>query len=198
MKLAIVDRDGTIIDVVRDEETGAITVAFHPNHIHFLAGAIEGLRTLASQGFTLAVATNQPGPAKGQFSREAVQSTNDALVARLMAEGITIARVAVCMHHPDGGDGGDATLKGPCTCRKPKSGMLIDLMRDLGATPESTWMIGDSQADVDAARGAKVRAALVFPMNRCELCPLRTGPRGMLPDVSGATLVEVAKAISAF
>jgi len=38
--VAILDRDGTIIDVLRDEETGAVTVAFHPDHIRLLSGAV--------------------------------------------------------------------------------------------------------------------------------------------------------------
>jgi D-glycero-D-manno-heptose 1,7-bisphosphate phosphatase len=101
--LAILDRDGTLIDVVRDEETGAISVAFHPSHLRLLDGVVEGLTTLASAGFLLAIATNQPGPAKGQYSAEAILRTNAALLLRLAQEGLTIARVKVCMHHPKGG-----------------------------------------------------------------------------------------------
>ena len=73
--LAILDRDGTIIDVVRDEESGAISVAFHPKQLRLLAGAVEGMRALQDAGFTLGIATNQPAPAKGQFSADAVRAT---------------------------------------------------------------------------------------------------------------------------
>jgi hypothetical protein len=37
---------------------------------------------------------------------------------------------------------------------------------------------------------------LIFPANRCELCPLRNGPEGR-PDVQGADFAEVARAICA-
>ncbi len=194
MKLAVVDRDGTIVDVFRDEETGSISVAFHPDQLRFLEGAVEGLRLLQGGGYTLAIATNQPAPAKGQFSAQAVQRTNEALVERLGAEGVRIARVEVCLHHPTGGPGGDPSLVGPCECRKPKPGMIEAAMRALGAERGSTWMIGDARADLEAARAARVGAALVFPLNRCELCPLRDGPPGP-PDVHGATLAEVARQI---
>jgi len=184
---------------VRDEETGAISTAFHPNQIVILPGVLEGLRTLAGAGYVLAVATNQPGPAKGQFSAAAVQRTNEALVAKLAAEGIRIAQLEVCMHHPDGGPGGDASLVGPCACRKPKPGMLTTIARGLGLTPERTWMVGDSAADVEAGAAAGMRTGLVFPANRCELCPLRAGVDAVgtraVPTVHGATLLEVAKAI---
>ena len=193
--LAILDRDGTLIDVVRDEETGFVTVAFHPRQLRLLDGAVKGLLALQGAGYTLAIATNQPAPAKGQFSADAVRRTNDALVERLAAEGVRIAAVEVCMHHPDGGEGGDASLFGPCDCRKPKPGMLNTLVQRFGADRATTWMIGDAAGDVEAGRAAGVKTALVFATNRCELCPLRTGPAGLLPDVHGPNLAAVAQAI---
>ncbi len=197
-KIAILDRDGTIIDVVRDEETGAISVAFHPDQLRLLPGAIDGMTALQDAGFLLAIATNQPAPAKGQFSAGAVRRTNDALVARLAAEGIRIAAVEVCMHHPDGGSGGDASLVGACECRKPKPGMLNALVERLAADRARSWMIGDAESDVEAGRAAGMATALVFALNRCELCPLRAGPAALsraIPDAHGATLLEVAGAI---
>jgi D-glycero-D-manno-heptose 1,7-bisphosphate phosphatase len=195
-RLAIVDRDGTLIDVVRDEETGFIGTAFHPSQLRFLDGAFEGMRALRDAGFILSIATNQPGPAKGQCSLEAVARTNDALVARLAAEGITIATVEVCMHHPKGGEGGDPALVGACECRKPKPGLLLQALRSTGSDPAASWMIGDTRSDVDAGKVAGVRTALVFSRDRCELCPLRGGPPGA-PDVSGPDLRSIAAAILA-
>jgi D-glycero-D-manno-heptose 1,7-bisphosphate phosphatase len=193
-RLALLDRDGTLIDVVRDAETGTITTAFHPNQIRILDGVIEGLRTLVDAGYVLAIVTNQPGPAKGHFGRDAVERTNAALVAMLAARGIPIARVDSCMHHPDGGEGGDPALVGPCECRKPKPGLLLESMKALGARPERTWMIGDSRADVDAGRAAGVRVGLLFADNRCELCPLRDGPRGA-PTCHASKLPALVRAI---
>ena len=42
----ILDRDGTLSDVVRDEESGLVSVAFHPSHVRLLPGVLEGLRAL--------------------------------------------------------------------------------------------------------------------------------------------------------
>jgi D-glycero-D-manno-heptose 1,7-bisphosphate phosphatase len=194
-KVAILDRDGTIIDVLRDEETGAVTVAFHPDHIRLLPGAVEGMLTLARAGYTLAIATNQPAPAKGQFSADAVRRTNDALVGRLADEGVTIAAVEACMHHPQGGTGGDMALVRACDCRKPKPGMLEVIVTRLGADRGRSWMLGDSDSDLRAGHAAGLRAGLVFATNRCELCPLRGGPAGLRPNAHGATLAELAGAV---
>jgi D-glycero-D-manno-heptose 1,7-bisphosphate phosphatase len=197
----ILDRDGTLIDVVRDEEVGAISVAFHPDQIRLLSGVVEGLALLRDAGFVFAIATNQPAPAKGQFSAAAVKRTNDALVALLAKHGISIAAVEVCMHHPEGGAGGDASLVGPCDCRKPKPGLVNKLVEQLGVAKDASWMIGDSAGDVEAGRAAGVKTAMVFATNRCELCPLREGvgslKKAATPDVSGATLVEIAKKVIA-
>jgi D-glycero-D-manno-heptose 1,7-bisphosphate phosphatase len=194
-RVAILDRDGTIVDVVRDEETGAVTVAFHPDHLRLLPGAIEGMRALAGAGYVLAIATNQPAPAKGQFSADAVRRTNEALVEHLSSEGVVVAAVEACMHHPQGGPGGDASLVRACECRKPKGGMLDAIVARLGADRSRSWMLGDSSSDVQAARAAGLRAGLVFATSRCELCPLRSGPVGLVPDAHGATLAELAGAI---
>jgi D-glycero-D-manno-heptose 1,7-bisphosphate phosphatase len=194
VKGVIVDRDATLIDVVRDEETGAIGVAFHPDHIRFLPGVLDGLHALVADGWIITIATNQPAPAKGQFSAAAVLRTNDALVGLLATEGIPVATVEVCMHHPEGGPGGDPLLVKKCDCRKPAPGLLLAAIEHAGLDPKTTWMIGDNPSDVEAARRAGVRAALVFAQNRCELCPLRNGPN-VEPDLVASRFDEVAEAI---
>jgi len=197
-RVAIFDRDATLIDVVRDEETGAIVVAFHPDQIRLLPGAVEGMRTLAEAGFVLAIATNQPGPAKGQISVRAVERTNGALVDLLAQQGIHVAGVEVCMHHPEGGPGGDASLVMRCDCRKPKAGMLRALLARFDGAAAASWMIGDSQGDVQAGKAAGMRTGLVFATNRCELCPLRPpsgGYNGETPDAHATTVLDLAREI---
>ncbi len=192
----IVDRDMTLIDMVRDEESGAISVAFHPSQLKLLPGVVEGLTLLRDAGYALCIATNQPAPAKGQFSAAAVERTNRALADLLAGHGLTIAAFEVCLHHPDGGQGGDPALIGPCACRKPKPGMLLAAMQHAGLSPARTWMIGDAPGDVQAAQAAGVRSALVFPPGRCELCPLRGGPP-IAPDLAAPRLDDVARLIVA-
>ena len=192
----VLDRDGTLIDVVRDADLGVITTAFHPDQLRFLPGAVEGLRRLAAAGFTLAIATNQPGAAKGQIPWRAIERTNEALLERLREAGVPIAALEVCPHHPDGGPGGDPALVGPCACRKPSPGMLTKIARDLDLDPASSWGVGDAPGDVIAARAAGMRAALLFDARRCELCPLRGGPPER-PDLAGARLDLLAEAILA-
>lgn len=199
----LLDRDGTLIDFVRDAELGVVTSAFHPGQLRLLPGVVEGLRWLAAHGFVLAIATNQPGAAKGQFPREAIARTNAALVAMLGAEGVEIAAVAVCLHHPEGGPGGEASLVGACACRKPKAGLLRGLIEELGLEAGGSFMVGDTAGDVAAGKAAGTRTALLFEQGRCELCPLRDGGceapgAGRLacaPDLVARRFDEIARGI---
>lgn len=192
----ILDRDGTLIDVVRDEETGVTSVAWSPSQLRLLPGVLDGLQLLKAAGFGFAIATNQPGPAKGQFSVEAVHRTHHALVAALADAGIAVSSVEVCWHHPEGSPHGARELITNCDCRKPKPGLLLRALANGSFDPAQSWMIGDGPTDVEAAQHAKLRSALVFAQNRCELCPLRNGSP-IVPDVVASRFDEVARRILA-
>jgi D-glycero-D-manno-heptose 1,7-bisphosphate phosphatase len=197
MKGVLLDRDGTLIDFHRDEDLGAVVGAFHPDQIRLLPGVVEGLSALQAAGFVLGIATNQPGAAKGQVTREAIERTNRALLDRLAARGISIAQAATCLHHPEGGPGGDPELVRACSCRKPAPGLLLDLCQELRLDASESWMIGDSAADVGAARGAGMRAGLVLDVRRCELCPLKDGGSPCAADRVAARFDELVRAILA-
>ena len=52
-------------------------------------------------------------------------------------------------------------LAGPCDCRKPAPGMLIDAARELDIVLELSWMIGDTDSDVLAGAAAGCRTVLI-------------------------------------
>jgi D-glycero-D-manno-heptose 1,7-bisphosphate phosphatase len=192
----VVDRDGTLVDFVRDPELGVVTPAFHPRQLRFLPGALEGLRLFASRGVPVAVATNQPQAAKGEVPRDAIERTNAALIRRLADEGAPVLAIETCLHHPEGGDGGDPSLVTECDCRKPKPGLLLALATRFDLDLSSSIFVGDTPTDVRAARAAGMRAGLVTRLGRCELCPARDDPfGGALPDLVGPTLLDLAERI---
>jgi D-glycero-D-manno-heptose 1,7-bisphosphate phosphatase len=177
----ILDRDGTLIDVVRDEETGTVSVAFHPDQVRLLPGVVEGLHLLSGAGYRFAIASNQPGPAKGQYSALAVERTNQALVASLATLGIEISVVEVCLHHPVGGPGGDAQWVGDCACRKPKPGLLLQAIARAGfdacALPWFSPRIAAKSAHFEAARVS--RRTWWRPASTTCARPLSEPKRGM-------------------
>jgi len=147
----ILDRDGTLIDFVRDEELGAVVSAFHPSHVRFFPGVVEGLRLLQDAGFVLSMATNQPGAAKGQVSLEAITRTNDALVEKLAEQGVRIEAVEVCLHHTEGGQGGDSSPVQNCAFRQPYPGMFFALSENVGMDPARSARVWGSKVLGDAS-----------------------------------------------
>ncbi|HTZ68282.1 MAG TPA: HAD family hydrolase [Roseiarcus sp.] len=142
-RLALIDRDGTIIvDKVYLSD---------PNGIEFAPGAIEGLKLLRDAGFALALITNQSGIARGLFDVATLERIHDRLRSLLAAEALHFKAIYFCPHGPDDG----------CDCRKPAPGMIQSAMRDLGFAPNEVVVIGDSDADMGAAKAAGVPAVRV-------------------------------------
>jgi D-glycero-D-manno-heptose 1,7-bisphosphate phosphatase len=83
-RLALIDRDGTIIvDKV---------YLRYPDGIQFAPGAIEGLRLLRDAGFALFLITNQSGIARGYFDAVMLERIHDRLQSMLLAQGRPVGR----------------------------------------------------------------------------------------------------------
>ena len=175
-RAAFLDRDGVLVDILRDAELGVLYTAFHPDQLRRALGAEESVRRLRALGYECIVVTNQPGPAKGHFSLAQLERMN----ARLR-ELFPLDAIYFCPHHPEGGSDGDRGMIGPCECRKPRPGMFRQAARDLGIDLASSVMIGDSPDDVRAGKAAGVRTILING-GRCELCPNRNGE--VAPDAT--------------
>lgn len=126
------DRDGTII-----VERHYLAV---PEQVQLVPGAATALATLAAAGFVLIVVTNQSGIARGLYTEEAFQAVQQRLDELLLAEGVTLAAVYHCPHHPD--------FSGPCDCRKPGSGMFRRAQQELRVDLSRSVYVGDRGKDV--------------------------------------------------
>jgi D-glycero-D-manno-heptose 1,7-bisphosphate phosphatase len=155
---AFLDRDGVINEGAPDPETGLLESPLWAADVRLLAGAAEALRSLSSAGYALVCVTNQPAAAKGRATIEELLAVHERVVELLAGEGIRLDGTRICPHHPQGTV---AALTGPCPCRKPAAGMLLDAARSLGIDRERSWMLGDTDADVAAGRAAGARTVLV-------------------------------------
>lgn len=142
--LVILDRDGVIN---RDSsEFVKSTAEWIP-----LQGSISAIAALSRAGYTVAVASNQSGLARGRFDRNALRAMHRKLRKLVAAEGGHIDRIAVCPHGPDDG----------CDCRKPAPGLLLRLARHYRSDLAGIPVIGDSLRDLQAAASAGARPILV-------------------------------------
>jgi rfaE bifunctional protein nucleotidyltransferase chain/domain len=141
--LVLVDRDGTLI---RD-----IPFLHEPDKLELLPGVGAGLATLQAAGFQLAMVSNQQGIALGYYTVREFIAVNQALFRRLAPHGVRISRIYFCPH----------SAAEECCCRKPKPAMLLRAMREFDMPPERCYFVGDSQADMEAARTAGCHAVRI-------------------------------------
>ena len=144
-RLVILDRDGVIN---QDSD----------NYIKSLAewvpypSAITAIARLSQQGWTVAVATNQSGIARGYYDEATLEAMHTRMLSLVEAEGGRIEHIAYCPH----------ISEDRCDCRKPLPGLLRQIQDALALDSlEGAWMVGDSYRDLQAGAAMGCRLALV-------------------------------------
>jgi D-glycero-D-manno-heptose 1,7-bisphosphate phosphatase len=150
MKRAVfIDRDGTI-NIEKE-------YLFRTEEFEFIPGAPEAIRMLNVAGWLVIVVTNQSGVARGYYTEEDVHLLHRHVAAELEKAGARVDAWLYCPHHPSGR--GSYAL--PCRCRKPLPGMLLEAAGRFDLDLESSVMIGDKLADIQAGSSAGCRSVLV-------------------------------------
>ena len=142
--LIILDRDG-VINEDSDEYIKS------PDEFIPIAGSLGAIAKLNRAGYTIVVATNQSGIARGYFDEATLHAMHEKLRALLAVEGGRIDRIYYCPHGPDN----------HCDCRKPKPGLLQQILKDYPVDPADAIAIGDSLRDLQAAQAVGISSLLV-------------------------------------
>ena len=149
-----IDRDGTLI-----QEVGHLSL---PEQVELISGTGPAIRALNRTGVLAILATNQPVVARGEVSFEALGRIHARMDSALGTAGAFLDACYVCPHHPDRGFAGEvAELKFACDCRKPATGLIDAACRELQIDRRTSWMVGDTTADIEAGRRAGLRTVLV-------------------------------------
>ncbi len=153
-KAVFLDRDGTL-----NVHKGYIS---RKGDLELLPGAGEAVRTINRKGYLAVLVTNQPVVARGLCTEAELDSIHCRLETMLGDKGAYLDGIYVCPHHPDSGFPGEVrSLKIDCDCRKPKPGLILRAARELNIDIPESYMVGDSMRDVQAARNAGCRPALL-------------------------------------
>lgn len=148
------DRDGTL-NRLRDQVRS-------PEDLDLLPGAAEAVRRANELEYRAVLVTNQPVVARGECTLAGLRAIHDKLETELGRSGAYLDGLYVCPHHPDAGFARErADLKFACDCRKPETGLFRRAARDFNADLAASWVVGDSTADLLAARRLGVRSILV-------------------------------------
>jgi D-glycero-D-manno-heptose 1,7-bisphosphate phosphatase len=152
------DRDGVLNELVSDVHSGVPESPLRVADVRLISGAAAAAARLRQLGFVLVCVTNQPAAAKGRISSAELLAIHDRVLELLREAGVSMDASRICMHHEQAVV---AELAGPCACRKPAPGMLLDAARALAIDLTDSWMVGDTDADVGAGRAAGCRTALI-------------------------------------
>jgi D-glycero-D-manno-heptose 1,7-bisphosphate phosphatase len=147
-RAVFLDRDGVLNrPIIRDRRP-------HPpsslRDFELYDDVTQGCTELKAEGFLLVVVTNQPDVGRGMQQSSVVQ----AMHRKLRTDLTEIDRIEVCYH------AGDQQGQ-PCSCRKPKPGMVLRAARDLNIDLAASYLIGDRWRDIDCARAAGCRAIFI-------------------------------------
>lgn len=153
-KVLFLDRDGVI--------NKDVSYLYKIVDLQWVDGAKEALKLAHDSGYELIVVTNQSGVARGYYKETDVQILHDYMGNELFKAGAPILHFYYCPHHKDGTVERYAV---DCNCRKPKPGMILQAIKDFDVDVEHSFLIGDSQRDVDAAEAAGVKDDLFTESN---------------------------------
>ena len=114
--------------------------------------SIEAIKKMKEKGYLVFVLTNQSGVARGYFTEKDVKNINDAIQSQFKACGISIDGFYYCPHYKDGKIEEYAV---DCECRKPKIGLVKQVLRDFPDIDlKKSYMVGDKFSDVLMAHNA--------------------------------------------
>ena len=150
-KAAFLDRDGVINEKAPTEDEYVTCW----EEMKILPGVAEGISLLNRAGFRVIVVSNQRSIAKGLITVAELEFIHRQMRDELARAGAKIDDIYYCPHE----------LQPPCKCRKPEPGMLLEAAQAHEIDLTNSWIIGDSDKDVEAGRKAGCRTARVLRIN---------------------------------
>ena len=145
----LLDRDGVLVDEVQ--------YLCRVSDVRLAAGAVALLRWAMGKAIPVAVITNQAGIGRGLYDWPAYHAIEAEIDAQLARYDLRLDLVIACPYHP-----GYTANYGAIQdyWRKPGPGM-VHLAADLLALDLTrSWMIGDKDSDIGAAKAAGLPGAV--------------------------------------
>jgi D-glycero-D-manno-heptose 1,7-bisphosphate phosphatase len=145
-KALFLDRDGVI-----NKEKNYVSKT---EDFEFNEGIFEFCEYFQRKGYLIFVITNQAGIARGLYSTDDFNALTEWMVSQFGKRNVIISKVYYCPHHPD--------ITGPCECRKPKPGMILQAEGEFNLNLSESVLVGDKESDLEAGKNAGIVKNYLF------------------------------------
>lgn len=179
-KAVFLDRDGVVNEHIYEVD-GKIMAPANLNQLKVLPNVKEGISKLKDEGFKIIVISNQPGVAFGYLNPKKLNEINNKLKEELGLDG-----VYCCPHH--------IRFTGDCNCRKPKTGLIDEAVKDHNLGVAQSYFVGDSLSDIQTGINAGVKKTFLIGIIREDILQIQH-QKQIFPDFTFPDLIEVADKI---
>ncbi len=116
-----------------------------------MPGVFAALNELSTAGYRLVIVSNQDGLGSPTHPTARFEQAHRFILDAFRSQGVHFEAVFVCPHLPADG----------CDCRKPRTGLLREFLRDGQVDLAASAVIGDRNTDLELARNIGVRGLKV-------------------------------------
>ena len=138
-KAIFLDRDG-VINIEKN-------YLYKIEDFEFVDGTFESLKKLQKLEYKLFIITNQSGVGRGYYTLTDFNKLTTWMLNEFEKNAITISQVELCPHAPTEN----------CQCRKPKTGMIDNILKNHEIDLKNSWLIGDKSSDIQCAKNANIK-----------------------------------------
>ncbi len=180
MKVVFLDRDGVI-----NEFPGNGNYCTKIKNFSFIPGALDALKDLTDDGYTIFVISNQAGVGKGVYTKNKLNRINQHMLKHVKAAGAKIKKAYYCIHRSDAG----------CECRKPEIGHIEMALKSVKlpmTAAKKIFFVGDTKSDIQTGHKAGCKTIFVLS-GREDRRHMRKWP--VKPDFIVKNLTEATKVI---
>lgn len=161
-KAIFLDRDGVINELILNSEDGIVDSPNSAKQFKLTKNVTKSLAQLKKMGYLLILISNQPGIAKRKYTISEFKKIQKKMERDLQKYGVSLDAQYYCLHHPNALDN---KYKKNCLCRKPKTKMLKDGVKDHNIDLKKSFVIGDGLVDMELAKKTKCRGIFIGNVN---------------------------------
>ena len=143
-KAIFLDRDG----VINQERKDYVKKL---DEFRILDKTSDAINIIKNHGFLVIIITNQSAINRKLLSVQTLNKIHEKLQSYLEKYDTSFDGVYFCPHIPSEN----------CECRKPKPGLIVQAVTDFQIDLSQSYMIGDSETDVQAATNAGCKGILL-------------------------------------